>query len=325
MNSIELFKNLVSEGIRVGEPRAAGPLTLFPLSHDLRAGDHLLYQDAHAQSLITIEETSEAGTVGELKVTNRGTQPVLLLEGEVLLGMKQTRVLNASILVPGLAVLNVPVSCVEVGRWHRMSDAAIGKDRLNLSPKVRGAKTASVTRSSRATGAYRSDQGAVWDGVASVLSEHSVDAPTGSYADFTRDRASDLFDQIRELRPEPQQSGVLAYVDGSPSCLDLFDSAAALNSLWESLIGSYAADAGGQSRATKVPSRPSAMRWLRGLADGDIASTRAIGLGDNVTSIGRGGEAAALVNDGRVLHLAAFPGERKQVRTAFLSPARRRR
>lgn len=38
------------------------------------------YPEAHAQSLITIEETSEAGTVGELKVTNRGTQAVLLLE-----------------------------------------------------------------------------------------------------------------------------------------------------------------------------------------------------------------------------------------------------
>jgi ARG/rhodanese/phosphatase superfamily protein len=50
--------------------------------------------------LVAIEDVSEAGIVGELRVHNRANRPILLVEGEVLLGVKQTRVLNLTILVP---------------------------------------------------------------------------------------------------------------------------------------------------------------------------------------------------------------------------------
>lgn len=329
MNSIQLFKDLVSGGITVGAGRTAGPMTLFPLSHGLPPGDHLLYQDAHSRGLVTIEETSETGTVGELKVSNRGTQAVLLLEGEVLLGMKQTRVLNASILVPGLAVLTVPVSCVEVGRWHQVSPAAMGKDSLNLSPRIRSAKTASVTRSARASGRYTSDQAAVWDGVAGVLAEHQVSAPTGSYSDITRERGADILGRIRDLHPGDGQAGILAYVGGRATCLDLFDGPGTLGAVWEALIGSYAADAEfgagepGGSKAKK-PTRGAARRWLQGLSTGDLASAPSIGIGDSVTCMAPAIEAAALVHEGRLLHLAAFPAQGKGTRTSFAPPARRR-
>ncbi len=329
MNSIRLVQDLVSEGISVGERVAAGALTLFPLNHHLPAGDHLLFQEAHQRGLVTIDEASEAGAVGELKVTNRGTQPVLLLEGEVLLGMKQTRVLNATILVPGLAVLVVPVSCVEVGRWHRVSGARSGRDRLNLSPRVRGAKSASVLRSARATGRYVADQRAVWDGVAGVLAEHRVSAPTGSYSDIASSKAADILDRMRDLRPTSDQAGVLVYAGGRPTCLDVFDSASTLGAVWEALIGSYAADVefdglGGRGGAGRRPTRTLAARWLSGLAQGDLATTRPVGLGETVTCIAPSIEAAALVHDGRLLHLAAFPGRHGRARTAFAPPARRR-
>lgn len=325
MNSIELVRTLFAEGIQVGEPVSAGRLTLFPLAHGLPPGDHILYQDAHARGLVRIEETSESGTVGELKVTNLGTQPVLLLEGEVLLGMKQTRVLNISILVPGLAILNVPVSCVEIGRWHRVSDVALGKDRLNLSPSVRGAKTGSVMRSARMTGHYASDQGAVWDGVAEVVAEHVVAAPTGSYAEIARAKADDVLDAVRDLKPEAEQRGVLAFAGASSLCLDLFDRPETLVALWEGLIGSYLTESPRVVTArAKSPAPSSALRWLRSLGDGDLAATRSPGMGETVTTIGKRGEAAALVHEGCLLHLAAFPREVARRRPQFSSPTARR-
>ena len=285
MNSIELVRTLLSEGIQVGEPVSAGRLTLFLLIHGLPPGDHLLYQDAHTRGLVRIEETSESGTVGELKVTNLGTQPVLLLEGEVLLGMKQTRVLNISILVPGLAILAVPVSCVEMSRWHRVSDAALGKDRLNLSPRVRRAKTGSVMRSARMTGRYASDQSAVWDGVAEVIAEHDVSAPTGTYAELARQKADDILGRVRDLRPVEGQAGVLACAGSSPLCLDLFDGPSTLTAVWNGLVGSYLTDASATTKPARTTSGTAA-RWLRQLAAGDLTSTPSVGLGEVITCIG---------------------------------------
>ena len=325
MNSTQIVKDLIAEGITLGPATSAGPLTLFALTHRLPAGDHLLYQDAQARGQVSVEETSESGTVGELRVTNRGPQPVLLLEGEVLLGMKQTRVLNASILVAAMSVLNVPVSCVEAGRWRHTSQSATGKDTINLSPRVRMAKTASVLRSSRAMGTFASDQSAVWAGVADVLSEHGVSAPTHSYAEIARERGSDIRNLVEDLHPVDGQSGVLAFIAGRPSCLDLFDGPAALANLWEALVASYAADAeAGGPAPTKAPTSTKARRWLEGLAGADIVSTPSVGLGDHVTLVSASAEAAGLVYDGRLLHLAAFPVNGSRTRTSFMSPERRR-
>ena len=70
---------------------------------------------------LTISETSDAGSVPELAVINPLDDTVLLYDGEELVGAKQNRILNVSVLVGAGAKLPIPVSCVEQGRWNRSS------------------------------------------------------------------------------------------------------------------------------------------------------------------------------------------------------------
>ena len=49
--------------------------------------------------------------------TTRSTSKVLLYDGEELVGAKQNRILNVTVLVGAGAKLPIPVSCVEQGRW----------------------------------------------------------------------------------------------------------------------------------------------------------------------------------------------------------------
>jgi hypothetical protein len=62
---------------------------------------------AEAGEAVTIEEVSEGGDV----------PTVLLLDGEELIGAKQNRVLNTTVLVAAHSRLTIPVSCVEQDRW----------------------------------------------------------------------------------------------------------------------------------------------------------------------------------------------------------------
>ena len=55
-------------------------------------------QDALRQGLLVIEEVSEGGSVDTIKATNKAATPVLLPDSEELVGAKQNRVLNVSIL-----------------------------------------------------------------------------------------------------------------------------------------------------------------------------------------------------------------------------------
>ena len=105
--------------LSIGLPQTRGGLTVFPicLRTPLPASDYALLDEALADGSATVTEVSDSGSVPELLLRNGGGKPVLLLDGEELVGAKQNRVLNLTILAPAGKDLRIPVSCVEAGRW----------------------------------------------------------------------------------------------------------------------------------------------------------------------------------------------------------------
>ena len=67
-----------------------------------------------------MQATSEigAGGVVEMLAVREPVHPaVLLYKGEELVGAKQNRILNVSVLLGAGSTARIPVSCVERGRW----------------------------------------------------------------------------------------------------------------------------------------------------------------------------------------------------------------
>lgn len=105
-------------GIRVGNPICHESLTVFPLFAEPNGQvEYLLSDEAIQAGSVTVQEVSEGGSVPDLLVENTGTIRVLFLEGEELVGAKQNRILNTSVLLPAKSKIKIPVSCVERGRW----------------------------------------------------------------------------------------------------------------------------------------------------------------------------------------------------------------
>src|SRR5689334_10631592 len=102
--------------VLTAEPVTHGALAVIPiLAPNLDDPDWLTLEDVGDRARVT--EVSEAGSVPFLKVANGADQPLLLLDGEELIGAKQNRILNTTVLVAARAEVNIPVSCVEQGRW----------------------------------------------------------------------------------------------------------------------------------------------------------------------------------------------------------------
>src|SRR2546422_5371552 len=108
--------------MQVSEPSEAEGLQVFGLRwpHPKEI-DYITLDDALAAQTLEVTEISAAGSVPELKVLNRGDRKVFLMAGEHLIGAKQNRVLNASIMAAARSELLIPVSCVEAGRWSSQS------------------------------------------------------------------------------------------------------------------------------------------------------------------------------------------------------------
>ena len=154
------------DGVTLSVPHFWANLVMFPLlAGDAAAPDYLVLDEALRRQTARVTEISEGGSVPELAFENDNERSVLLLDGEELIGARQNRVLNSTVLVGGKRKLSIPVSCVEHGRWRYNSSEFASADRA-LFAKARAKKMQRVSESLRESGSYRSDQGEVWDDIA---------------------------------------------------------------------------------------------------------------------------------------------------------------
>jgi len=144
---IEPVEALLSN-LLIGEPLTHGALTVVPLLAPAADEPDWLTL-AEAGDRVRVTEVSEAGTVPFLKVANLADRPLLLLDGEQLVGAKQNRVLNTTVLVAGESELTIPVSCVEHGRWGYRRREMSPSD-VSLYASVRRRKSQWVSEALRA-------------------------------------------------------------------------------------------------------------------------------------------------------------------------------
>ena len=151
--------------VRVGEPVRCQALSVFPLFDGQQTPvEYLLSDEGIGSGSVTVEEVSEGGSVPNLFVENKGDIRVLFLEGEQLIGAKQNRVLNTSVLIAAKSMVKIPVSCVEQGRW-RYRSKHFGSSGSHSPSKLRYFLKSSVSHALKEKMGHRSDQGKVWEEV----------------------------------------------------------------------------------------------------------------------------------------------------------------
>jgi hypothetical protein len=113
MNIVNSLQNL-----QLDSPSTVADLIVVPLvPHSATDAAYLTLDEAIADHVAEITQVSEGGAVGQSKVQNGAKRPVLILDGEELVGPKQNRIVNLTILVAAASTLEIPVTCVEAGRW----------------------------------------------------------------------------------------------------------------------------------------------------------------------------------------------------------------
>ena len=287
--------------VKTGTPTTIGGLTLYPLYRSGEpAGTYLPGPLAADQQAMTVSELDEGAQVPMLQLTNTADVPVLLVEGEMLVGAKQNRTLNLSVLAPAAATIQVPVSCVEAGRWGRPRASRRSAQFANL--ELRRAKTASTIRHQRIGAGKRSDQGEVWAHVDRALAARQVASPTSALEDAFA--APDPTARAPLARPEPDQVGVVAVIEGRPAAIDLFDKPQTLQAYWDSIVAGYRFDAGDDASAPGDPGLVDA--FLEALARADERSVESTGLGEETHFESNDIVGAALRWDDAIVHLSAY-------------------
>jgi hypothetical protein len=302
LNEVPQVANLLAT-ILTTAPVTHGAVAVVPLlAPSLDDPDWLTLDESGERSRVT--EVSEAGTVPFLKVANDADQPLLLLDGEELIGAKQNRILNTTVLVAAHTEVTIPVSCVEQGRWG-YRDRRFRPGDASLYASLRAKKAAQVSRSVRAGQGHVADQMAVWAHLAERASELEVHSNTGAMRDVYARHEADMAAARQALPPVPGQVGAIVYIAGRWAGLDLLAGPGLFRRTWPRLCAGYVADAIG--RKAKPELRPSSRAILTRVGKGEAQAAPAVGMGGEYRVSTADLAVATLVTQQRVAHLMAFP------------------
>jgi hypothetical protein len=297
------------QSLQLGEPRPHRNLTMFPLIALGGRGEslYLNLDQAMAEGTLRISEVSPAGYVPELLLDNRGDKPVLLLDGEELIGCKQNRVLNVTVLAPARATIKIPVSCVEQGRWSPMSAVFSAAPRTQYY-SGRAQKVAQVSESLEIGGAFQADQAGIWGDLSLKQARMGARSRTEAMADLYDARDTELKEYTRSFQPQADQVGALFSMNGRMVGLELFDSTGPLAAYLPKVVSGYALDAIDHFTAVHpVAGSEQAKIFLSEIETAETRSFPGVGLGETLRL--KGGQdivGAALEHENRLIHLCAF-------------------
>ncbi len=303
--------------LEMGSPVTHGGLTVFPMigTNGVRRRekpDYITLDEGIASRTVKITELGSGGSVPELQLVNEGKRRVLILDGEMLIGAKQNRVLNITILAPGKCRLTVPVSCVEAGRWRDVS-AAFGSPREVMYARGRARKMEQVNLCMDEIGRPMSDQTAIWSGIAHKAHRMGAKSPTGDMNEIYGRYQERIAEYEKAFPAVPLQVGAVFALGDRLAGMELFDHPETLAGYLPRLVRSNALDA--LELQTEPSLRPSGDAVSEFLGDLDRAEVRSypdgIGDGDNFRLEGPRVSGAALVDGDRIVHLSAFRKERE--------------
>ncbi len=217
--------------INLGEPTQAGHWKLFPLFPTMAPTLSMLtVRSASERGLTRIGELPEGASVRALLLHNDAPLPVLVCEGDLFVAGRQDRIADRTMLVAAGTSIQLPVSCVERGRWCEgdRADFSVYPDSADVRLRHR--------RLASSRGRERPDQELTWNSVAVHRSERGLHDGAGSLVasqTVTNERAEAIVARLAPIygatgfalcreTPEGPRVAVLAWFADPSACADVW-------------------------------------------------------------------------------------------------------
>jgi len=203
---------------------------------------------------LIISEASGNGIVGKLFAENKTDAFLLLTDADVLIGAKQNRVVNRSVLLSPFSKTILDVSCIERRRWQYTS-----KDFSSTSTvadhDLRKDKAESIAIKFRKSGMDNANvQDKVWSHIHDKMVHENFESVTESYSDFLHFRITNQQPDFPVCEPAQGCNGIAILLNHKIVCIDIFGSESCYRHYFPKLRDSAfrQATAGGKAKLIDV-------------------------------------------------------------------------
>ena len=160
---------------------------------NLKSIDQLFEND-----LASVQEIGIDGRVEEVRVNNFSKDFLFISDGEAIVGAKQNRIAERSVIIAPYYSQKIPVKCVEQNRWNYEEGMEFAKSDFVLHPKAREEKAELLKK-----GENSKIQSAVWDNISDLCEKHEVSCMSMDLGTILHGSKKlydfDYFDKVKDI------------------------------------------------------------------------------------------------------------------------------
>jgi hypothetical protein len=281
------IKNYISS-LNFGDLQGHSSLAIIPIFGEETKSDYLTLDEALEREL----EVTETGSVPTLKFENKTGKEILIMRGEYVIGGKQNRMTAREIFLARDFCGEVPVNCVQQGRWGYQSD----------EPNEKFTSSEMKTPTTLGMASYRS-QGEVWKEVNSLMQHTNTPSNSSDLNEIYHKREKDINDIANKFVLPEGAIGLVAVTQkegGKTYSVEIFDKYETLKKNFQKMVKSYSLQAlsGEEIEQTKDET----LEFLRKLEFSE-EEQKAVSLGTDLSLRGESSNGTALIYEDTLLYM----------------------
>ena len=293
----------------VSEPVEKNNITTFFLSSiEKNNNKYLSFSEAIAKNQVQISEVNKEGLLTKLSVSNKSSDNIIILNGELIIGtqIRQDRIVDSTVLIPGYATVLINTFCGEQYRWSpRLSNKISTSESLYFS-SGRANNAADINTK-------LSKQCRIWSEISEKISDFNVKSFTNSVDQIYKKKKVNVEEIVNFFKIPSEAVGVALGISHQLVNIDIFSNNCMLQIYLPKIIRSIALDSFKKISKKSDLKKKDVHRFLRQIHQANKQKRKVVEgtLGEELQFNSESVAGSILCHKEQTVHFSAFVKENK--------------
>ena len=293
----------------VSEPVEKNNITAFFLSSiEKNNNKYLSFSEAIAKNQVQISEVNKKGLVTKLSVSNKSSDNIIILNGELIIGtqIRQDRIVDSTVLIPGYATVLINTFCGEQYRWSpKLSNKISTSESLYFS-SGRANNAADINTK-------LSKQCRIWSEISEKISDFNVKSFTNSVDQIYKKKKVNVEEIVNFFKIPSEAVGVALGINNQLVNIDIFSNNCMLQIYLPKIIRSIALDSFKKISKRSYLKKKDVHRFLRQIHQANKQKRKVVEgtLGEELQFNSESVAGSILYHKEQTAHFSAFVKENK--------------
>ena len=282
--------------------------TFFLSSIEKNNNKYLSFSEAIAKNQVQISEVNKEGLLTKLSVSNKSSDNIIILNGELIIGtqIRQDRIVDSTVLIPGYATVLINTFCGEQYRWSpRLSNKISTSESLYFS-SGRANNAADINTK-------LSKQCRIWSEISEKISDFNVKSFTNSVDQIYKKKKVNVEEIVNFFKIPSEAVGVALGINNQLVNIDIFSNNCMLQIYLPKIIRSIALDSFKKISKKSYLKKKDVHRFLRQIHQANKQKRKVVEgtLGEELQFNSESVAGSILYHKEQTVHFSAFVKENK--------------